>query len=185
MDLLQTYLDVVRMEGGSLEIDLKETDLEEAIRRSLEAIKVEARARGMSMTVEVPPASKIVADYGILNRMLVNLLDNAVKYGSDGMEPGIRAWGDDAEVHIEVFDRGPGIPAKDVPQLFNRFFRSKALMKTTGTGLGLAFCRLAAELHGWNISVESKEGWGTSFFIRTAPVSKGDSTCVESSESST
>ncbi len=72
--------------------------------------------------------------------MLVDFLDYALKYELGGMELGVRGGSLRSECRIEVYDRGPGIPAKDLPGIYNRLYRSNSLIKASGTGLGLPFC---------------------------------------------
>ncbi|MBI5473771.1 MAG: HAMP domain-containing histidine kinase [Ignavibacteriae bacterium] len=105
----------------------------------------------------------VVADIGLIDRVLHNLLDNAISYTNSGGEAKIvlREYGSKLRVSIE--DTGVGISAQDLPYVFNRFYQSRTHGKTGGAGLGLAIAKKILEAHGEVISVESRAGEGTKF----------------------
>lgn len=105
------------------------------------------------------------ADPVKLEQILLNLLDNAMKYSSDGSKVIIRAWNSKNSIHITIEDNGKGIPEKDLPFIFNRFYRvDKARTRSTGgTGLGLAIVQELIHAHEGKITVTSKENIGSKF----------------------
>lgn len=96
-----------------------------------------------------------------------NLLDNAIKYSPEETPITIRAWRDGPDAVVTVQDRGIGIPARDLPRVFDRFYRgSNVQRETPGTGIGLASARQVVEQHGGHISVRSGPHEGTTFTVR-------------------
>lgn len=104
----------------------------------------------------------------LVEQALVNLLDNAIKYSEEATSIRMEAVRDGEEIEIRVIDQGRGIPAKDLPRIFERFYRvDKARSRNAGgTGLGLAIVKHVAAIHGGSVSVESWEGAGSTFSIR-------------------
>ena len=129
-------------------------------------------ARGMRVTMECEPGLQALADEGLLEQALVNLLDNAVKYGPEGSEVILKAEAEPVDGRpfalFTVTDRGPGIPAKHLPRLFERFYRvDRARSRELGgTGLGLAIVKHIAVAHGGEVFADSREGYGSTFGIR-------------------
>jgi signal transduction histidine kinase len=107
---------------------------------------------------------------------LENLAENAVKYSPQGGTVTLRLWQDEAVVHLTVADQGIGIPADDLPLLFDRFHRGRNVddRRFTGWGLGLSICQRIVEQHGGQMSVTSREGVGSIFqvMLPTAPVAE-------------
>jgi signal transduction histidine kinase len=99
--------------------------------------------------------------------MLINLIDNAVKYTPEGGTIGVRVTQLDSRFRIEVFDTGIGIPKEHLPRIFERFYRvdKTRSRKLGGTGLGLSIVKHVAIIHGGKVEVESEEGKGSKFII--------------------
>lgn len=166
--LLDTYLEVLRMEAGARTLAKERVSLAEAAAAAVGEVAPLAEKAGMSLSVEVPAVAVVPADRELLRRLLVNLLDNAVKYAAAGRRAVVRAapaagggW------RLAVSDQGPGVAPADLPFVFERFYRSRVGSgeRKGGTGLGLAFCRLAARLHGWELRAESEPGKGTEMVV--------------------
>jgi signal transduction histidine kinase len=104
-------------------------------------------------------------DVELFERAIANLLDNALKFCARGSTVTLAAVRRDGRVEVSVADDGPGIPAADLPQLFDRFYQSRATVAPAtadgGRGLGLAIVKRIAELHGGDVAVESTLGRGT------------------------
>jgi two-component system, OmpR family, sensor histidine kinase SenX3 len=136
--------------------------LEEAVER----IRPLALAQGIPLHGSVPPEDVAVAcDPTQVVSAVTNLLDNAVKYSDEGAPVELGAWRDSDRAVIEVRDHGIGVPTKDLERIFERFYRvDKARSRATGgTGLGLSIVRHVAQVHGGDVSVESREGEGSTF----------------------
>jgi signal transduction histidine kinase len=107
------------------------------------------------------------ADPHRLHQALTNFIDNAIKFTEPGGEVSVSAWRRNGEVGVTVKDTGPGIPANERAQVFERFYRADPARGRagSGSGLGLSICREVAEAHGGRVWVESEEGEGSSFSL--------------------
>ena len=116
------------------------------------------------------------ADAGLLKEMIVNLLDNAVKYNRPGGHVYVRLEAGEGKAHLSIRDTGIGIPEADLGRVFERFYRvdtSRARTRAvSGTGLGLAIVKHIVDLHRGTVTLESTEGVGTEFRI-TLPLRQG------------
>jgi signal transduction histidine kinase len=118
------------------------------------------------INVEIPEGlPKVSADPDRLERILVNLASNAIKYSSPESDVLIRAESNDAEVIVSIADRGIGVHPEDISHLFERFYRAKGARKAEGLGLGLFITRLLVEAHGGRLWVESELGKGSVFYF--------------------
>lgn len=163
--VVENMLLLARLDAKEEALERAEIDLSTLAADSAE----EARAMGESRNVSVKsswiaPGVRVVGDEGALRRVVMNLLENGVKYNREGGEVRLSVWSEGGTARIEVADDGPGIPADHVPHLFERFHRVRA-NRVPGTGLGLSICRMLVEAHGGRIEVSSREGVGTSFRV--------------------
>lgn len=141
-----------------------------------ECVKRAAPLAGMSrigVRVEIPPALTVSADRAQLVDVVSNLLDNAVKFNRPGGRVLIRGRAAGNEAVVVVQDTGVGISAKDVPRLFERFYRAKSTRARHGAGLGLSIARQIVAAHGGRIWAGSRKGEGASFHF-TLPLWKAD-----------
>jgi two-component system phosphate regulon sensor histidine kinase PhoR len=144
-------------------------------RQVAKTLRVRAEARGVGLVVEVPDDVRVVGDAEELERVLQNLVDNAIKYGKDGGRVTVRARAGGAgagRVLVEVEDDGPGIPAEHLPRLFERFYRVDPgrSREQGGTGLGLAIVKQLVDGMGGGVRVESTVGRGTRVLMELPPV---------------
>jgi signal transduction histidine kinase len=102
-------------------------------------------------------------DLDLLRRVLLNLLDNAAKYTSDGGTITLSVQADEHSFHFAISDTGPGISSEDQVHLFEIFYRARTQPQQGGAGIGLAFCKLAVEAHGGKIDMRSEPGKGSTF----------------------
>ena len=125
------------------------------------------------MTLDIPPGLHLVCDPLKLRQALNNLIENAIKYSKPEGFVEISAGTAGPEVFIRVRDNGVGMPAEDLPHIFERFYRvDKARSRETGgTGLGLHIVRRVALMHGGRVDVDSEEGQGSVFtlYLPAAP----------------
>ena len=144
--LVEQLLDMSRLDAASIRVSPEEIQL----RTELERI-VQASAHGRENDIEIDaPAQTVVADRGVLERVVGNLLTNALRYGAPPIR--IAAHQDDTHLRLSVQDNGAGIDPNFVPNLFDRFQRSdKARQSGTGAGLGLSIARLYARAHGGDL----------------------------------
>ncbi len=151
--MVNALLDVYKMEEGRLQADQQVVRIEDLAKKSMSQLAAEARARGVSLSCVVGDVNAFV-DETLLVRVLTNLLANAVKHTPSGGSAVVEA--DAAKngwVTVRVRDTGPGIPAAEAANVFDRFYQTAGGRSRGGTGLGLAFCKLAIELHGGTIRV--------------------------------
>nr|WP_281427752.1 sensor histidine kinase KdpD [Methylogaea oryzae] len=169
-DLTSKLLDMARLEGGEIALDRQWYALEEIVGSALGQLEKPLQDR--PVTVRLPEGVPLVwVDAVLLQQVLVNLLDNAVKYTPPGSPIDITAELSPYRLTIAVEDRGPGIPAGMEQKLFDKFYRLQAESAQSGVGLGLAICRAAVQAHGGEMSVESRQGGGAAFSL-TLPVQK-------------
>ncbi len=158
--MIGELLEVSRIESGKVSLNRENVDLAALAASVIEKVKMGYPDLEASVTAPADMAP-VWVDADRVEQVLTNLIENACKYASPvGIEVRLAEVADDVEV--TVTDRGPGIPAADLPRLFQQFFRSKE-GRPTGTGLGLWICRGLIEAHGGTLTASSTEGRGTVF----------------------
>lgn len=167
--LLDSLLDLSSLEIGQAVLMRTSTSIEDVIREAVEEITPLAEAKQHQVTIQLPNVRlpEIKIDIDMIRRVLINLLNNAVKYSVSGSTIKILAsLNTDAQtVVVQVHDQGPGIRKRDQKIIFDKFTRVRRSHTIKGLGLGLAFCRLAIEAHGGEIWVESEIRKGSTFFF--------------------
>ncbi len=168
LKLVNTLLDFSRLESGRLEARFEPVDLARYTRELASMFDTAANRLGLSLTVDCPPLSEPVhLDRDLWAKVVLNLLSNALKFTFEG---GIAVRLREAEdgAVIEVADTGTGVPASEVPHLFERFHRVSGARSRTheGSGIGLALVAELVELHGGTADVSSVLGEGTTFTLR-------------------
>jgi signal transduction histidine kinase len=160
--MIQDLVESSRLEAGKLEMRREPTDLLHLLTDIAERVgKPEDQAR---LRLETPdPLPPVLADPGRIERAIVNLVGNALKYSAVDKPVVIRAMAGEGGVTVAVVDQGVGIPAGDIPRLFERYYRAESGKKVEGLGLGLYISRLIVEAHGGRIWAESKVGQGSTF----------------------
>jgi len=164
--LVESLLDLDRLETNRAVLNLSQASIGALIAEAVEEVHPTAEAKGQLLRMELPPRLPTLGiDVDMIRRVLINLLENAIKYARSGDQITVKATAEDDNVVVSVADSGPGIPADDLDKIFNKFTRVTGDDRPKGLGLGLAFCRLAVEAHGGRIWVESEEGEGSRFFF--------------------
>jgi two-component system phosphate regulon sensor histidine kinase PhoR len=175
----QELLDLSRIESGQVAIERQHVSPAELLRSAAERMKVQADRAAVELTVECPDdIPGIRADPARLEQVLVNLIHNAVKFtrpggsvllsaqaAQDVQAQGPREGSAGGSVRFSVRDTGVGIPADDLPRIFERFYRVDRARAGGGTGLGLSIARHIVEAHGGRIWAESIEGKGSRFLF--------------------
>jgi PAS domain S-box-containing protein len=156
-----------QVEAGKLTLERGSVDVNAVVADSLDAARPAARTKGIDLAAELADLPEISGDRARLAQVLDNLISNAVKFTPRGGIVRLSTQTSEGEVTVQVADNGVGIPAHEVPQLFQRFFRTERATATAvpGTGLGLAIAKAIVEGHGGRITVDSVEGAGTTFLI--------------------
>lgn len=166
-NLLADLLDLSRIEAGKYHLEIQSVGVEEAIRRALEAISPTAEKRHVSWDLTDSSHLFVLADPMALEQVLLNLLDNAVKYTKDGGKVLVRAAEQPTGVRIEVADDGPGIPPQHRKRIFERFYRVDPgrSRELGGTGLGLSIVKHLVESMGGTVGVEPASPHGSIFWF--------------------
>lgn len=158
--------DLARMQAGQLSMHKVPVELSEITRTVAQNMLVVARKKNVTLQIDVQPMRKINGDGDRIVQVLNNLIGNAIKYTQPGGRVLIRTREAEGGVELIISDNGPGIPEKDLPRIFERFYQvDKARGPARGTGLGLAITHEIVVMHGGRISVQSIEGHGTQFTI--------------------
>jgi heavy metal sensor kinase len=168
-ELINQLLWLARSDAGSGRVELVSTDLVALVRDVVNEVMVLASDKGLSVWTSLPDTpSRALLDEVPFRRMLLILLDNAVKYTLTGGNIIVRVREEASEALISVADTGPGNPADDIPFIFDRFWRADTVRSrdSGGTGLGLAIAREIADRHTAKLTVESSVGQGTTFTVR-------------------
>jgi NtrC-family two-component system sensor histidine kinase KinB len=163
--LVNSLLDINRLELGQALTTQTATSAEKLIQQAIK--DVTPAAAGYHQTIRTNIADglpNVWADADMIRRVLINLLENAIKFSKSESEIEIGAQLDGDAVQFWVQDQGPGIPASAHEQIFEKFTRLKdGAKRPAGLGIGLAFCQIAVRAHGGSIRVESQEGRGSRF----------------------
>lgn len=170
--LISSLLDINRLEAGQPITNKQQTEVEKLVDDAIETILPVAISK--EVVIEKMIFSKlpsIYADTDMIRRVLTNLLENAVKFSTQGDKTAIGAKANGNQVTLWVEDHGPGVPEEALDRIFNKFVRLHGTGISKGLGLGLAFCRIAVQSHGGKIWVENISGGG-SRFILTLPTTK-------------
>ena len=158
--LIRNLLDMTRLEAGAVQVKKEWLPLEELIGAALN--HTEARLTGREVRVQLPRDLPLVAcDPVLIEQTLINLLENAAKYSSGPVD--LDAIATPSEIIVQVADRGPGVPASDELNVFDKFQRGTRFGEQQGVGLGLTICRAIVTAHGGRIWVSAREGGGASF----------------------
>ena len=171
--MIRNLLDISRMEEGRLELKSKPVRMEEIVQACVAEVKALKASESHHVTVQMASDLPVVdGDRDLLSRVVMNLLCNAMRYTPAGGE--IRAEVDrssEGEVQVSISDTGPGIAEEFQERVFEKFWQveAKEAGQRVGSGLGLAFCRMAVDAHGGRIWVESEVGKGSTFRF-TIPV---------------
>jgi signal transduction histidine kinase len=169
--LVDTLLDIASLEEGSLELDCRALDLASLVAELIVEERHLAEAKSVTLETDLPPdLPRVWADRDVLLRVLINLLDNALKFTASDGRVWVEAHADGEAVRVDVVDTGPGIPEGERERIFEKFTQVRRQAGTRrGSGLGLTFCRMAVEAHGGRIWVEDGPGGTGSRFAFTVP----------------
>jgi two-component system phosphate regulon sensor histidine kinase PhoR len=167
-ELVKQLLDQTRAESGALKLNLRDIDLEEVASPIVSSFEPQASNKGVSLQLLPARPVRVEADADRLAQVFVNLIDNAIRHtpGGGRVKVELDTRGNDAVVRVR--DNGAGIPYRDLPRIFERFYvvdRSRT-RESGGSGLGLAIVKGIVDAHGGSISAESTLGRGTTVTIR-------------------
>ena len=166
-DFIGSILSLSRIEAKELKLDLRSRDPNQLVREAIRRTDYLAKRKDIEVVTELDPLFSIKVDENLLKTVLNNLLENAIKYSPEHTRILITTEEIDNQVVIQVADQGRGIPAEDLPHVFDRFYRARnSRANTPGNGLGLYLAKYFVELHNGRIEVESLLDKGSTFTVR-------------------
>jgi signal transduction histidine kinase len=173
--MLNTLMDISEAESGTMPLRREPVPLADVVARAIDLYRDVADAKGVGVFVAsgfsrtAPNAAAdivVTADRTRLEQVAANLIDNAVKYTPSGGRVDVEVLRDADAAVLRVRDTGPGIPADELPRIFDRLFRGDTSRAERGLGLGLSFVRAIVEAHGGVVEVSSEAGRGSTFTVR-------------------
>lgn len=166
-NLIKELFDLAKLDQNSFIIEKETINLNQFFAKMEQKFTPIFHEKEMEFTMNYERNLYLIADSLRLEQIIFNLLDNSMKYSPSGGKVSLAVWEYKSEIHISIKDNGKGIPEKDIPYIFNRFYRvDKSRTRTLGgTGLGLAIVKELVNAHGAEILVKSKENVGTEFIL--------------------
>jgi signal transduction histidine kinase len=173
LEMINTMLEISRTEAGATRLEMQDLDIARTVQEACSLFQSLAEDQGVRIACRRPETLQIRGDNRLIQRMIANLLDNAIKYNRpDGQIQVVLQPVGDQTIEISVADTGSGISAQDLPRIFSRFYRCDPSRSEPGAGLGLSLARAIARAHGGDISVTSRLAEGSTFTVilpRTQP----------------
>jgi signal transduction histidine kinase len=166
IEMLNTLMDISEAETGTMALRRERTDLNDLIRQSVELYEDLADERGVEIRTHVPSELVVDVDRNRMRQVLANLIDNAVKYTPTGGIVEIAAHSESGDAVATVSDTGVGIPAEELPRIWDRLYRGDKSRSTRGLGLGLSLVKAIVAAHGGRVDVRSRPGAGSTFELR-------------------
>lgn len=166
-ELVEDLLELSRIDARQIQLEEKPVGVLEATQRAFEAVRPKASPRNTTLHVSVPASAQVLGDKRAVEQILLNLVDNAVKYTRPGGRVEVTAERKGDNLVIGVKDDGPGIEARHLPRVFERFYRvdKGRSREMGGTGLGLSIVKNLANTMKGDVRVESTPGQGSTFFV--------------------
>jgi heavy metal sensor kinase len=165
LDMINTMLMISKTEAGVDHLAREEIDLTGVIREACELFEPTAEDSRVTLSCHVPDGMSLVGDTRMIQRMLSNLLDNAIKYTQLGGGVTVSVSEKNHQINVSVKDTGIGISPRDLPHIFERFYRCDQSRSQTGIGLGLSLARAIARAHGGDITATSSPNQGSTFVV--------------------
>jgi len=165
--LINDLLDLSHIESKEIVLKKEKIVIAKLVDEVMFEFKSQAKKKAVEISSALPQGIEIIADKSKIEQVFTNLVNNAIKYNKENGSVRIYSEQLTDKIKIVVEDSGSGIPAKDIPRIFERFYRvDKARSRSLGgTGLGLSIVKHIIELHGGNVGVESTEGLGSRFWF--------------------
>jgi len=172
LKIIENFLSVSMIEAGMLKLNLEEVNYEKLLSVIIYTFSTQAKDKGLQIESKISPGLPLLRiDRLQIERVLDNILSNAIKFTPEGGKIKIIAFQKDNSIFTSVSDTGIGISKDDLPNLFDKYYRSQGATNIKGTGLGLSIVKSVIDAHKGKITVESEEGKGTTFTFQI-PVGK-------------
>lgn len=165
VNTLDTLMDISEAEKGIMSLKSESTNIVSLVRDVADLYQYVAEDKGVTLSTALPEALYVRVDSNRIRQVVANLVDNAIKFTSSGGAIVIEALPGEADVAILVRDNGIGIPAQDLPRIFERLFRGEEGRSQRGLGLGLSMVQAVIRAHKGRIEVESSPGQGSTFKV--------------------
>jgi signal transduction histidine kinase len=166
ISMINTMLDITEAEAGVNGVQLEEFELVELIREACELFRPIAEEKQIKLKTSLPESLTMMSDRKKMQRIVTNLLENAIKYTAEGGMVAVSAAAQDEEVRIDFDDTGVGISENDLPHIFERFYRCDRSRSQGGVGLGLSLVKAYTESINGTIHVESTLNQCSRFTLR-------------------
>jgi len=167
VQLVEELLELSRIESGDQPLALQETDVAALLSEALERLRPQAERAQLNLKLELSPGLGLARiDGARIERAVLNLLHNAIKFTPSGGDVTLAAGREDGSLLVQVRDTGAGIAQSDLSRIFERFYKVDQSRASGGSGLGLALVKHAVEAHGGSVSVESDQTKGSVFSFR-------------------
>lgn len=169
-DMLTQLLSLARFENGNVKLEIEKMDLSLTAEDVLSSLTYKAEDKQIALKGEIEEGISVEGDRTLLTRMLINIVDNSIRYTPEGGHVELELKRTDKEAVIKVMDDGIGISEKDLPHIFERFYQADSSHSGEGSGLGLSMVKSIVSVHKGTITCDSMEGKGTTFTV-TLPIS--------------
>jgi signal transduction histidine kinase len=166
LTMLKTLMDITEAETGTMKLEIAEVNLPELVNSVFDIYEILAEEKKISLKASMPQEVIIRADRVRIQQALANLLDNAIKYTPIGGRVDVAVAQKDEKVLISVSDSGMGIPADDLPRIWDRLYRGDKSRNEKGLGLGLSLVRAVVQAHHGAVEVVSEVDHGSTFTIQ-------------------
>lgn len=167
-NFINSILDLTKIESQNFNITIVSKDINIIIESIVDRLQFDAKKQKVTLESELEPLYPVKIDTVLMDRVISNLVENALKYSGSGSDIIVKSWDDPDWVYVEVRDNGLGMSEEDLQNIFEKFYRVKndSTHVIKGSGLGLYLVKYFVELHSGTISVTSTQGVGTSFIIK-------------------
>jgi signal transduction histidine kinase len=163
--MLNTLMDISEAESGTMQLRREPVPLADVVARAVDLYRDVAEAKGVTLSAAADSAIVVTADRTRLEQVAANLIDNAVKYTPAGGRVDVDVLREADAAVLRVRDTGAGIPADELPRIFDRLFRGDTSRTERGLGLGLSLVKAIVEAHGGAVEVSSELGRGSTFSV--------------------
>lgn len=163
--MIEQMLTLTRAQEHRYPVEMEQICLNDVLDGVRQAMRPIADSRSITLHFAADDRIELTADQSLITQLLLNLTENAVKYGKDGGDVWVSATRSGSDTVLTVADNGIGISAENLPHIFERFFRADASRDRTGTGLGLSIAEWIVAVHGGSIQAESRLNEGTTFLV--------------------
>ncbi len=179
--MINTMLEIAQSDSGALRLECQPVDMAALLHDVCDLFSPVAEDADIDLKLDLNTAQLMVTgDQSRLQRLMANLVDNAIKFSPAGSRIRLAACREDETICLFVMDNGMGIPEEDMPHIFDRFYRSDRSRSTLGNGLGLSYAKSIATAHGGDIQIQSQPGNSTSVRV-TLPIAPSDSSIAPAS----